>query len=286
MSNYYVWLDAGHSKTTSGKRNEKANPKFYEYEFNNDIAVKLKKRLEQHGIIVFLTNTTPNGADIGLTARANTANKKWNSLGKPSNAIFVSIHGNASTGAWAFARGVEVYHAQNASIKSKNLASLLTKQIYEDVYKIDNGFKQRGVKASNFTVIYKASMPSVLIEHGFYDNQNDLKLMQNNRNVFVEADCKAICKYFGVVYKSPTQPQVQPQPTQHTNTFKPYLARCTASTLNCRKGAGTSYAIDRQITKGTVITIVEEKVVNGAKWGKSKSGYWCHLGYMEFVRNV
>ena len=42
MSKYYVWLDAGHSKATGGKRNEKANPKFYEYEFNNDIAIKLK----------------------------------------------------------------------------------------------------------------------------------------------------------------------------------------------------------------------------------------------------
>lgn len=74
------------------------------------------------------------------------------------------------------------------------------------------------------------------------------------------------------------------QVQQVQSSFKPYLAKCTATTLNCRKGAGTSYAIDRQITKGTVITIVEEKVVNGAKWGKAKSGYWCHLGYMEFVR--
>lgn len=277
MSKYYAWLDAGHSEATSGKRNEKASPKFYEYEFNNDIAVKLKKRLEQHGITVFLTNTTPNGADIGLTTRANVANNKWNALGKPANAIFVSIHGNASTGAWATARGVEVYHAQNASAKSKNLASLLTKQIYEDVHKIDSGFKQRGVKVSNFTVIYKASMPSVLIEHAFYDQKDDLKLMQNNRDAFVEADCKAICKYFGIAYKAPSQ-------SQQSTSFKPYLAKCTASTLNCRKGAGTSYAVDRQITKGTVITIVEEKMVNGAKWGRAKSNYWVHLDYMSFVR--
>lgn len=82
------------------------------------------------------------------------------------------------------------------------------------------------------------------------------------------------------------QIQNQTISTPNINTFKPYLARCTASTLNCRKGAGTSYTIDRQITKGTVITIVEEKVVNGAKWGKSKSGYWCHLGYMTFVRYI
>lgn len=282
MSKYYVWLDAGHSKATGGKRNEKANPKFYEYEFNNDIAVKLKARLEQHGINVFLTNTTPTGADIGLSTRANTANKKWNELGKPVNAIFVSIHGNASTGAWATARGCEVYHSNNASAKSKNLASLLTNQIYQDIYKIDNGFKQRGVKTANFTVIYKASMPSVLVECAFYDNQKDLALMQNHRNVFVEAHCKAICEYFSIKYIAPNQ-QINPTPTPTTG-FKPYLAKCTATTLNCRKGAGTSYTVDRQITKGTVITIVEEKVINGVKWGKSKSGYWCHMGYMTFVR--
>lgn len=159
---HVAFIDAGHSKATGGKRNTIANPKFYEYEFNNDIAVKLKARLEAHGIKVFLTNTTPFGADIPLTTRANTANTKWAALGKP-NAIFVSIHANAagSCANWTNARGVEVYHANNASSKSKNLAKLLTDQIYADLHAKDNGFKQRGVKAANFTVIAKANMPSV-----------------------------------------------------------------------------------------------------------------------------
>ena len=76
------------------------------------------------------------------------------------------------------------------------------------------------------------------------------------------------------------------QVQQVQSSFKPYLARCTATTLNCRKGAGTSYAVDRQITKGTVITIVEEVTVNGVKWLKAKSGYYVSGQYMEFVRNV
>ena len=258
MSKYYVWLDAGHSKATGGKRNEKANPKFYEYEFNNDIAVKLKARLEAHGITVYLTNTTPNGADIALTTRANKANTKWSSLGKPSNAIFVSIHGNASTGAWANARGVEVYHANNASSKSKNLASLLTKQIYEDIKKVDSGFKQRGVKSANFTVIYKASMPSVLIEHGFYDNKKDLALMQNKRSVFVEADCKAICKYFGITYKAPTAVN---------ENFQIKVIYEGKEGLNIREQPNTTSKIKGQIYYNEVYTIVE---VQG-NWGLLKS---------------
>lgn len=279
MSKYYVWLDAGHSKLTSGKRNEKANPKFYEYEFNNDIAVKLKARLEEHGITVYLTNSTPNGVDIALTTRANTANIKWNSLGKPSNAIFVSIHGNASTGAWANARGVEVYHAKNASSKSKKLASLLTNQIYKDVKAIDSGFKQRGVKSSNFTVIYKANMPSVLIEHGFYDNKEDLLLMQNKRNIFVEADCKAICEYFGITYKKGTTTK----PTQPITNSQEFLIKIIyegKEGLNIRQEPNATSKIMGQVYKGGVYTIVEVK----GNWGKLKSGLgWINLNtkYVE-----
>lgn len=276
MANYYVWLDAGHSKATAGKRNTKASPAFFEYEFNNDIAVKLKKRLEAHGITVYLTNTTPNGADISLTNRANAANTKWKALGKPANAIFVSLHGNASTGAWATARGVEVYHAGNASAKSKELALLLTNQIYNDMKVIDSGFKNRGRKSANFTVIYKAQMKAVLIEHGFYDNQRDLKLMQNNRADFVEADCKAICKYFGITYRAINEKK---------ELMQPYVIKVIyagADGLNVRKGPGTEYEVVTQIHHGQAFTIVEEK--DG--WGKLKSGVgWISLN-SKYVKEV
>lgn len=71
-----------------------------------------------------------------------------------------------------------------------------------------------------------------------------------------------------------------------TAVFKPYLARCNATSLNCRKGPGTNYGIQTQIEKGIAITITDEKEVNGTKWGKSKSGYWVCLKYMSFVRYV
>ena len=79
--------------------------------------------------------------------------------------------------------------------------------------------------------------------------------------------------------------QIQAQPIASPTTgFKPYLAKCNVATLNCRKGAGTNYAVERKITKDTVITIIEEKVVNGVKWGRSKSNYWVALQYMTFVK--
>jgi N-acetylmuramoyl-L-alanine amidase len=66
---------------------------------------------------------------------------------------------------------------------------------------LDPAAKDRGVKSENFTVIYKASMPSVLVEYAFYSNLDDLKILKNNKDELVEATVKAICQYFNIEYK-------------------------------------------------------------------------------------
>ena len=190
-------LDAGHSFSTTGKRNEKEN--FYEWEFNNDMQYKIKSRCEDLGIKVFLTNPNPQGvSDLPLTTRANLANDYWIKNNK-YKAIFISIHANAFSN--SNTRGTETYHASNASTTSKNFAKVLNDNIVKAMKKIDANAKDRGVKSENFTVIYKASMPSVLVEYGFYTNLDDLKILKNNRNELVEATVKAICSYFGIEYK-------------------------------------------------------------------------------------
>lgn len=61
-----------------------------------------------------------------------------------------------------------------------------------------------------------------------------------------------------------------------TTSSGSYLVRITASVLNVREGAGTSYAIVTTVKKGDVYTIVGES--NG--WGKLKSGAgWIKLSY-------
>ena len=56
----------------------------------------------------------------------------------------------------------------------------------------------------------------------------------------------------------------------------PYFRSVTASLLNVRQGPGTTYAILKQIQKGTACTIVEEK--DG--WGKLSEGGWVCLDYL------
>ncbi len=65
-----------------------------------------------------------------------------------------------------------------------------------------------------------------------------------------------------------------------TEEFKPYLVKVTASALNIRKGAGTSYPVVGCIgDKGTHTIVAED---NG--WGKLKSGAgWISLAYTKRV---
>ena len=163
---------------------------------------KIKSRCEDLGITVFLTNPNPSTvSDIALSTRASLANDYWLRKSKPKS-MFISLHANAFSSDTA--RGTETYIAKNASTTSKNFAKVLNDNIVNTMKQIDSGTKDRGVKTENFTVIYKAAMPSVLVEYGFYTNLNDLKILKNNRDELVEATVKAICDYFGVTYKVDT----------------------------------------------------------------------------------
>lgn len=190
-------LDAGHAKNTAGKRNETEN--FYEWQFNNDMQYKIKSRCEDHNIKVFLTNPNPaTVSDIALGVRAKSANDYWIKNNKPKS-VFISLHANAFSN--ASARGTETYAAKNASAISKDFAKVLNDNIVKAMKELDPAAKDRGVKSENFTVIYKALMPSVLIEYGFYSNLEDLKILKNNKDELVEATVKAICQYFNIEYK-------------------------------------------------------------------------------------
>ena len=190
-------LDSGHAKNTPGKNNTKEN--FYEWEFNNDMQYKIKARCEALGIKVFLTNPNPSTvSDIALSTRASLANDYWLRNSKPKT-IFISLHANAFSS--ESARGTETYIAKNASSTSRNFAKVLNDEVVKVMKSLDKNAKDRGVKCKDWTVIQKASMPSVLLEYAFYSNLDDLKILKNNRSELVEATIKAICQYFGIEYK-------------------------------------------------------------------------------------
>lgn len=57
---------------------------------------------------------------------------------------------------------------------------------------------------------------------------------------------------------------------------EPFIVQITASSLNVRKGPGTSYAVAQTVSKGQAFTIVQQQ----GGWGKLKSGAgWISLKY-------
>lgn len=253
-------------KTTAGKRSP--DNSLLEWEFNNDMQYRIKKRLESLGFVVYLVNPNPEkGSEVSLGTRCSRANAYWKNQGKPE-CLFVSLHANAAgNGGWSIARGVEVFTAANASAKSKNAAKLINDQIFKDVYAIDKGFKNRGHKTASFYVIKHTIMPCCLIEYEFYSNKNGVSLLKNKRDLLCEATIKGICAHFNVAYKAPNAQQpVQkpvannPQPAKKELKNGTYNvnATVTANSLNVRKGRpGTAgyNTILGQLKKGQVVKV-------------------------------
>ena len=90
MSKYLLILDSGHAKNTAGKK--AFDNSLYEWEFNNKMQYALKKRAEEYGITVKLTNPNPGTvSDISLTTRATPANNFYRSLNIPKT-VMISLH--------------------------------------------------------------------------------------------------------------------------------------------------------------------------------------------------
>lgn len=250
-----VYLDAGHAWSTAGKRAPDGS--MLEWEFNNNMQHLIKPRLEAHGIKVVLVNPHPeSGTEVGLSARANRANDSWYSDGRP-NGLYVSLHSNAHlSDQFTSARGVEVYLASNGTKESRNAASILDRCIYQAGKAMDAGFKDRGVKVADFTVIYKAAMPSILIEYAFYSNREDLYLLKNKRPEFAEATVKGLCEYFNIAYK-PGGGNVNP-PTNGNNNVICIKKVTGASTLNVRQSNTTASAIVGTLKEGDRVEVYQE----------------------------
>jgi N-acetylmuramoyl-L-alanine amidase len=157
-----VLLDPGHGGDAAGAKYFNTNEKDVNFKilytigknyFNQD-TTKLK---------VYYTRVGDN--DLKLSERA--------ALSQAVGAdIFVSLHMNATGD--ASVSGTEVFYsksnntANKAGLTSQKLASMFLSSITQSL-----GTKNRTVKAENFTVIYKNTVPAVLIELGFLSNKQE-----------------------------------------------------------------------------------------------------------------
>ena len=93
---------------------------------------------------------------------------------------FISLHMNSAEN--GSAKGTEVYYStQNNKVTDSGLrSSIMAEMMCEDlVWNMDT--EDRGVKTANFVVVYKNTVPSILIELGFLSNKSDYKKLKSKK---------------------------------------------------------------------------------------------------------
>ncbi len=201
-----VVIDAGHGGKDPGCSGKGSKEKTIAL----GIALKLGKLIEDNHKDVKVVYTRKSDVFVELDERANIANKNKADL-------FICIHANANAKASAY--GAETYvlglhkteaqkqiaNRENSVISFEdntkkyeeltpdmliartmqlsvflNQSILFANDIQKEFKKI--GRKDRGVKQAGFVVLFKTTMPSVLIESGFLTNTTDNEFLIKGEN--------------------------------------------------------------------------------------------------------
>ncbi len=221
-----VVIDAGHGGKDPGTIGKKSQEKNVALQ----IALKLSEEIRSQckGVTVICTRTTDEF--IELHERAEIANRYKADL-------FISIHCNANPkhtfqGAETYVMGLHRTEA-NLEIAKKENAAILMEPDYstnyngfdpnsdesyitftlfqnafleqssrfasyvQDEMKDRVGMNDRGVRQAGFLVLYKTTMPSVLIETGFLSNPEEEKFLisEKGQQYISSAICRAFRKF-------------------------------------------------------------------------------------------
>lgn len=178
-----ILLDAGHAAQTKGKRKQREDGTwFYEYQFSRDIERRICNKLDALNIS-YIVITPEDDVDIPLSRRAERANEHARALGK-NNCLFISIHSNAAGDgtSWKRARGFSAYTSKGYT-KSDEYAEIFMKEA-ETILPLVGGKARKYCPEKwsweeDFTVLKKTICPAVLTENLFYDNKEDLAILDS-----------------------------------------------------------------------------------------------------------
>lgn len=193
MKDILICLDNGHGEETPGKQSPDGRLK--EWAYARELVGILKGKLEAKGLSVY--TVVPETEDIGLSERARRANSAAKGY---SHALFISMHVNAAGNgsSWTSAHGWSCYTTKgmtNSDILADCLYTAAEKHITDrfSVRRYSNAGYSKDYE-ENFTVIYKANMPAVLIENMFMDNRQDVEflLSDSGKDILTDICAKGI----------------------------------------------------------------------------------------------
>ncbi len=176
---------------------------FFEGVWNRWVTSLVEKELTRLGIpwIAVYRNYLTVHHDISLETRVQQANWYHTQL-RPKRSLFISNHANASVS--HDARGYEVFTSPGqtlsdyaAEIHFKRTRALLGNRIAYRPGEWEKDFPDLD-KEANFYVLRKTIMPAILIEHLFYDQIDDARLLFDPTivSLFAEATVQTVLEFF------------------------------------------------------------------------------------------
>ena len=195
-------LDAGHGGSDSGAvyngRLEKND--------NLRITLAVGERLARSGERVLYTRTDDSTVD--LTYRSTMANSA-------GATYFVSFHRNSAS---TVGRGVEVYYYTGLSAQST--AARMAAPVQDAL--VACGFHNRGVKQANFSVLRRTSMPAILVELAFINNEAENAKLDAEFDRIADAIASALLTFVGkTLTPATTQPPETEPPTTEPKATEP-----------------------------------------------------------------
>lgn len=177
-----IVLDAGHGGSDSGAL---SNNNDYEKKYTLIFAEKTKKRLEKLGAKVILTRDKDDFVSLQKRPQIASSNNAT---------IFVSFHFDSSNAKNSASGYTSYFYHTNRSYK---LSTYLNGNLN------NLPLTNRGTNFGNYLVIRDTITPSVLLEMGYINNDNDFSKIKNinYQNTVSDDVTKGIKKYINAEYK-------------------------------------------------------------------------------------
>ena len=193
-------IDPGHGSSTPGKCSP--DNSLQEWANNRELAGMISSAAQRAGMSTFLTVSDTSDPPLKRRAQlANQAARAFKTSNPDGKTVFISLHSDASgNGIWGNARGFSVW-----TTTAQNNSDKLAHCIWDSVSLLSKKWKfpMRSFSPSepdfesNFTVIFKANMPAVLVEDLFHDNYDDVCLLKNPEFLLDIANgiCSGVLKF-------------------------------------------------------------------------------------------
>ncbi|SBV99447.1 hypothetical protein KL86CLO1_11199 [uncultured Eubacteriales bacterium] len=196
-----VCLDPGHGP---GCVNGSPDGSYKEYEFAWDMSQRVKTHLERCGVKVVMTKDEKGYPS--LTERAKISD------GAAAD-LLVSLHTNADGSAgWGPASGLMIYTSAGPDSAARNVAAravIAQMQVAGVTVR-----KDAIIHELAYAIVRLPKAPSVLIEHGFHTNKEDVARLKTTeyRAKLAEATAKGACDFLGVAWADEQRNPMTPGP--------------------------------------------------------------------------